>query len=72
MKKAKMKVMADIIYGVFEVKSFEDYDQECEVLSPADFIESLNDLEAGELIGTEIDREEVAEYGIHLNPEFNL
>ena len=55
----KIKAMADLINCVFEVKSLEDYDQECKVLSPADFIESLNDLEDGELIGTEIDRNKV-------------
>jgi len=71
MKNKKIKVMADLINGIFTVSSFEDYDQECEVLSPADFIESLNDLEAGELIGTELDRNKFREikeeYGIQQN-----
>ena len=42
MKKEKIKVMADNFNGVFQVKSFEDYDG-CEVLNPADFWECLSD-----------------------------
>ena len=73
MAKEKIKVMADLINGIFTVKSFEDYDQECEVLSQQDFIESLRDgvysrLVTGELIGTELDRNKFREikeeYGI--------
>ena len=76
MKNKKIKVMADLINGIFTVSSFEDYDQECEVLSQQDFIESLRDgvysrLVTGELIGTELDRNKFREikdeYGIQQN-----
>jgi len=64
----RTKVMADNFNGIFTVKSLEDYDQECKVLSQQDFIESLDDLEVGELIGTELDRNKFREikeeYGI--------
>ena len=64
----RTKVMADNINGIIEVSSFDDYDQECKVLSQQDFIESLDDLEVGELIGTELDRNKFREikeeYGI--------
>ena len=42
MKNEKIKVMADMYNGIFQVKSFEDYDG-CEVLNPADFWECLAD-----------------------------
>ena len=38
MKNEKIKVMADLYNGIFQVQSFEDYDG-CEVLSPEDFWE---------------------------------
>ena len=43
MKNKKIKVMADLINGIFAVKSFEDYDG-CEVLNPTDFWECLGEL----------------------------
>ena len=43
MKNEKIKVMADLYNGIFQVQSFEDYDG-CEVLNPADFWECLGEL----------------------------
>ena len=43
MKNEKIKVMADMYNGIFQVKSFEDYDG-CEVLNPTDFWECLGEL----------------------------
>ena len=44
------KVQADTINGIFLVASLDDYEG-CEVLSFADFVEELDGLEAGVIIG---------------------
>ena len=56
MEEAKIKVMADLINGIFIVKSFDDYDG-CEVLSAPDFWECLTynaDCSNNKTIGAEL------------------
>ena len=69
-----MKVMADIINGVFKVDSFDDFNG-ADVMSQEDFYSSLPDLSDGEIICADIDstmaRKIEAEYGISFMKKFN-